>query len=531
MKDNTVILDNSNIVESYPGITLPLTASFVESAYYGVFFGIFRKLTGSNKIINNSKWLMSMVRCYNGRMYYQISNWYKIINYFPFSNKIIKIWQEMLGVNNKSINVLEKISFTRKAIVFINILKMILTVPYKMRRLEQYFNQANEYFYQNFNENLTNLQLLDLYQTLQDKVLKKWDITLANDMYAFIFTYMAKHRSKGSTKLISSVANLESVKPIKELARLTKIAIGNNELKNLKKINSHERALGYLKNDNAMSLKINEYIKLYGDRYLEELKLESQTYRTNPELLIAKIITYSKNIKDVNKLINSNSIKIPKHYNNVFLRKAILGIRNREISRLNRSRLYGMVRAIFNSIANNLASTGYIDNLYDINYLTVDEITEFIKNNTLDLKKIIAIRKSEYNSYQKTPNRNRIILSDGILKYSKNQTIKNSKIISGTAVSSGIAIAEVIVIDSPHESSDVSGKILVTKTTDPGWVFLMISAKGIISEKGSLLSHTAIIARELGVPAVVGVDNITKILKTGDKVRINGDSGIIEILS
>ena len=77
---------------------------------------------------------------------------------------------------------------------------------------------------------------------------------------------------------------------------------------------------------------------------------------------------------------------------------------------------------------------------------------------------------------------------------------------------------------------DVEGKILITKMTDPGWVFLLTSAKGVISEKGSLLSHTAIISRELGVPSIVGVKDLTEIIHTGDQIRMNGDNGKIEII-
>ena len=66
--------------------------------------------------------------------------------------------------------------------------------------------------------------------------------------------------------------------------------------------------------------------------------------------------------------------------------------------------------------------------------------------------------------------------------------------------------------------------------TDPGWVFLLASAKGVISEKGSLLSHTAIISRELNIPSVVGVDRLTETVKTGDLIRMDGGTGKIEIL-
>ena len=78
---------------------------------------------------------------------------------------------------------------------------------------------------------------------------------------------------------------------------------------------------------------------------------------------------------------------------------------------------------------------------------------------------------------------------------------------------------------------DVKNKILVANNTDPGWVFLMIGAKGLISENGSLLSHTAIIGRELGIPTIVGVQHVTQKIPEQASIKMDGGSGIIEILS
>ena len=81
-----------------------------------------------------------------------------------------------------------------------------------------------------------------------------------------------------------------------------------------------------------------------------------------------------------------------------------------------------------------------------------------------------------------------------------------------------------------REAKNVTDKILVTKMTDPGWVFLLAAAKGVVSEKGSLLSHTAIISRELKKPAVVGVGNACNHFHDGDYVRLNGIDGTIQLL-
>ena len=89
--------------------------------------------------------------------------------------------------------------------------------------------------------------------------------------------------------------------------------------------------------------------------------------------------------------------------------------------------------------------------------------------------------------------------------------------------------AEAVVIENMEDAIDVKDKIIIAKMTDPGWVFLLISAKGIITEKGSLLSHTAIISRELKLPSIVAVNNVTKLIKTGDIVEMDASSGEIWI--
>jgi pyruvate,water dikinase len=81
------------------------------------------------------------------------------------------------------------------------------------------------------------------------------------------------------------------------------------------------------------------------------------------------------------------------------------------------------------------------------------------------------------------------------------------------------------LVCKPADAGDVTGKVLVAEMTDPGWVFLMASAAALVVEKGSLLSHTAIIGRELGVPTVVGVEGATELIRSGQLVQVNGQTG------
>ena len=106
--------------------------------------------------------------------------------------------------------------------------------------------------------------------------------------------------------------------------------------------------------------------------------------------------------------------------------------------------------------------------------------------------------------------------------------IKETDTLSGVPCSAGITEGEALVIRNINDARDVKDKILVTVMTDPGWVFLLASAKGVISEKGSLLSHTAIISRELKKPSIVGVPDLTDTIRTGDVIRMDGGTGRIE---
>ena len=100
----------------------------------------------------------------------------------------------------------------------------------------------------------------------------------------------------------------------------------------------------------------------------------------------------------------------------------------------------------------------------------------------------------------------------------------------GIPCSSGDAEGEVLVVDKLTPDLDSGGKIIVAKMTDPGWVFLLSRSAGIVSERGSLLSHTAIISRELKKPAVVGVKELFSSVRNGDRIRINGSTGTVTIL-
>ncbi|WP_163856591.1 phosphoenolpyruvate synthase [Paenibacillus elgii] len=179
--------------------------------------------------------------------------------------------------------------------------------------------------------------------------------------------------------------------------------------------------------------------------------------------------------------------------------------------------------------AEQLVQAGVVREKEDIYYLTFEELHEAVRTNKLDYK-IIGKRKDEYKLYEKlTPPR--VITSDGEIiagKY-KRENLPAEAIV-GLAVSSGVIEGRARVILTMEDADLEDGDILVTAFTDPSWTPLFVSIKGLVTEVGGLMTHGAVIAREYGLPAVVGVENATKLIKDGQRIRVNGTEGYIEIL-
>ena len=179
--------------------------------------------------------------------------------------------------------------------------------------------------------------------------------------------------------------------------------------------------------------------------------------------------------------------------------------------------------------AEQLVQSNVINEKEDIYYLTFDELREVVRTNKLDTQ-LIGQRKEEHKIYEKL-NPPRVITSDGeiVLGKYKRENLPAEALV-GLAVSSGVIEGRARVILKMEDANLAEGDILVTAFTDPSWTPLFVSIKGLVTEVGGLMTHGAVIAREYGLPAVVGVENATKFIKDGQRIRVNGTEGYVEVL-
>ncbi len=179
--------------------------------------------------------------------------------------------------------------------------------------------------------------------------------------------------------------------------------------------------------------------------------------------------------------------------------------------------------------AEHLVQAGVLHEKEDIYYLTFEELREVVRTHKLD-DQIISKRKDEYTFYEKlTPPR--VLTSDGeIIAGEYKREHLPAEALVGLPVSSGVIEGRARVILHMEDADLEEGDILVTSFTDPSWTPLFVSIKGLVTEVGGLMTHGAVIAREYGLPAVVNVENATKLINDGQKIRVNGTEGYVEIL-
>ncbi len=176
-----------------------------------------------------------------------------------------------------------------------------------------------------------------------------------------------------------------------------------------------------------------------------------------------------------------------------------------------------------------LVRAGVIQDREDVYYLTFEEFRDVVRTHDLDYQ-VIKTRKDEYKLNAKlTPPR--VITSNGeVIQGDYKRQDLPSGAIPGLAVSSGVIEGRARVILDMQNANLEEGDILVTSFTDPSWTPLFVSIRGLVTEVGGLMTHGAVIAREYGLPAVVGVRDATKLIQDGQQIRVHGTKGYVEIL-
>ena len=573
LADSYALWDNSNIVESYGGVTTPLTFSIARAAYQEAYRHMGRALgVGERAIKKNVRAYEQMIGLIQGRVYYNLLNWYRLLMLTPGFRFNRRFMEQMMGVTEGlPADAIPKprddhrFAGVRAAAGMVHVaLRLVGKLFMHNSRVLDFHRELDDVLQPVDLDALTLEQLIDYYENLQARVIPAWKTPLINDLYCMIFHGALRHLSERwlddelaeiHNDLVSGESGIISVEPVRRMKALAAIAVKDQGF--VDALCDHELPvieLHLAKNEPFRSAYI-DYLERFGDRCLDELKLESATLNDSPLPLLRGIGQLARSgaydsaggSTDMLRYNAEQSIvaafrgqPVKKGIYNFVLRLARARVRDRENLRFERTRVYGRVRAIFVEIGKRLVSLNALSKSDDIFYLDVAEVTGLIRGTGINasLSGVIGSRRKEFAAYRNADDPPRRFITNGPAQLASSMQEVTSQNVetsgdsrTGQACSQGVIRGPVRIVRDPRATEFRSGEILVAQRTDPGWVTIFPLVSGMIMERGSLLSHSAIVARELGIPAVVGVDDACKWLKDGDWVELNGATGSIRIIN
>lgn len=556
------ILDNTNIVESYPGVTLPLSFSFAAAAYEKVFRNSARLfLLPAGKTRHLSGVFPHLLAHYCGRVYYRLDNWYRMMALIHSSQRSVRAWEKAVGLAHGES---EKLSFSLWNKLRTTLVSAWLILNYR---------RGNAAFFRQFAKNYGLLrnyrafcsspaELWKYYEQVTAALFRPWPQTLINDFLAFrafgwlqdlVRKFGVDEREDFANELLCGRGGVESEEAVLQMLELKAAVLDDPELHAL-----FAQPAGDVLSKLAgpryrlFADRFSAYLDRYGDRTLAELKLETPSLRRSPEQFVRLLQSqlrspgtaagFRQKQAQIRRQAEDRVRARLKEWDprRILFRAvwalAAYGLKSRENMRFCRTRAYGAVKDIFLEIGGMMVQAGVLEMPEDVFYLNLDMLRRFCSGEDCAPKQnIVHERRERFGSYALLDLPDRVMYTGEAPPEFREAVNAMPRagvaLLQGIPVSKGLLRAEAVVLSEPELDADVQGKILVTAITDPGWVFLMARAGGLVSEKGSLLSHTAIVGRELGIPVVVGVAGATTRIKTGDVVALDGGAGTVEVLN
>lgn len=555
-----IVYDNSNIQESYCGVTTPLTYSFAKRAYATVYRQTMQTLGLSKKQIKEKEPITTqLLGLVKGRIYYNINNWYRGLQLLPSFKQNKSDMERMMGLTDP-VDFIEdhEKSFWQKVkmlpSLILNLTRLMIAFGKLGSSVHQFRAHFKAYYQKFYHYELPQLppnQLFKIKNELDEQLLNRWSTPIINDFYVMMNNGQTVRKLKSAgvkdvddflSQLLSGDHQMENTEPTKKMLLLAAIARNQKDLKALILSENKGKHQQVQIRFPDFAQQVDQFISDYGDRTVGELKLETITMRVNAQvfynylcnyLTVSKLPTIGQESsfqKQAQVELDILLGKLPFWKSRSLqksLRKLKNGIRNREALRMERTRLFGMYRSVYLGLGKHYVQKGIIINDSDIFYL---EESEIFAAQTTHWNALIQKRKLEFAAYQQEEVPTRVIIPFPPVNSDPIQD-ENPILLQGTGCFPGEVEGECILVTSPEQRLDLNGKIVVALRTDPGWAALFPTCRAVLIEKGSSLSHSVILLRELGIPTIINIPRLTQRIKNGDQVIINSKSGKIKIVN
>ena len=548
---------STNVNENYPDKLSPLLYSIARRSYYFYFKNIAREL-GIQLPRESEQVFTNTIGVWGQRMYYNMSHLHTLFSYTPFDKLITKSFDNFVGYqkgkNFKELtnSMLNKFRFIYGVIR--HWFKLATHVSLIKRRVDRYYDKRVEVS-----------SLAEDYHEFLDLRFNFWYHASFADFFSMLFhgslghfltTLKLEDAVQKQNNLIQSIPNLISNEPIFKLWEIKK-EIEKQQLQNFFIENTAEIVLAELSTRSIkIELMVKDYIQAWGFRCTGELTFLGQNYIENPVGFIKMLQTYIKthdldpNLHFKQKQLEQaqfllaleKQIKKKYHFMKSFFQIKILrflvnatmkSISARETVRLRQAKMYFKFKQVCLRLGQELEAKELITRSQDIFFLEYDEISRLLNGEEIDwkyIKDLINLRQEQFERAEEKAENIASFAGEFDNVFIDQDLLQVKDKYSGLAACGGLVRARAVVIDSIQDIDQLqTGDILVTKQTDPGWICAFPLISGLVVERGGMLSHGAIVAREFGIPAVVGIKGITKLIKTGDIIEVDGNRGRVNV--
>lgn len=558
------VFSSANVTESFPGVSSPLTFSFALFFYRVIFHDCYRlggvtmrELHGKLNVLDR------MLGYLGGRIYYNLTHFYELHRMNALFFLFEKDWLRMMALRARYQTGSRGVKGWTKVLHALTYqLWCYFTHDRKQRRFYSWWEGLFGPLRGKTFEDEPPLHTIETFWQVWREVGQEWGVTLNNDTYLPMLYGLAETKLKAwglleddpalLSELLCGDEELVSVEIVLSAVRLSEQVRAAPDLEARFRSETPEQLLAALEAGELPSSfrdAVRVHLHRFGDRGLHELKLEQPSLRQQPEVLLGNVQSYVKagvSERDLSQgeaerraAAEARLAKKLGFGRRLFIRWVIGKVRHllryRENSRYCRSELFGYARVVFEGLGAQLVKAGELETQRDVFYLTQDEVFGAIDGTcvTKDLKALVALRRAEAAEFEAIEPREQVtslgpIRQNDILR-------REGPAAEGELVGLGSSPGRIVgtarlVIDPTQPIEETEDMILVARETDPGWMFLMLACKGMVVERGSMLSHTAITGRKFGIPTVVALENATRLIPDGARIEIDGSSGRVVLL-
>ena len=587
-----VLWSNANVNENFPEPISPFLYSIASAGYYHYFRNLALTLGFDRRRVAMMEYpLRNVIGVQGARMYYNLTNIHSSLRMAPCGELLAKWFDDFVGVSKSASTedeTLLKTTHAGRLAQWIELTRTAMQTTWQLlfltKRVAVFERVVNDFAANTESSILESKSLNDLLNDLRafiDIRCNRWTNASLADASAMVTYGMLKRllsrefpdreQSGLHNSLLKGLRDVVSGTPIIELWKLSRMVRENPSLNDLLNAKDNARILaevGTKPEYSEFQAAFQSFLKDWGFRCSGELMLTVASFQERPEALLDMLRSYVElkgespldllNRQAENRESETDEVRQQLRYRKLFrllpwpnkatwlsfvLRSCHRSIALRERARLKQALLYSRCRFIALAIGDRLVARECLQNRNDVFFLTYQEVDSLLSGSAMfphQTRELVQLRKNEHERLSRmTPNDTFVLPSGCYLPV--DCPVGNTQLdtadqsdetrLSGIGACGGLVRGPAAILRDISECRMLhEGDVLVTRQTDPGWGPVFFLIKGLVMERGGMLSHGAILAREYGIPTVVGVHNATKQISHGQTITVNGDRGIVQLV-